>query len=206
MKKYAEYQALWTDIEKHVSCSKENCSSILSHFSRRMVNKNEYIVMQGQHIPMNFFIIKGCVKAVHFDSHDKEHAIYFAMEGHWISDYHAFWNQEVSSFSILSIEKCELLSISLESQRMLCKALKEMESYFTAKSNKLIIDQQQRIMSMLKDGPIERLDIAKLLYPEIYNRIPQHLIASYLGVSRETLNRYLSTGTIKKYKPKSIVE
>lgn len=204
MKKHTECHALWTDIEKYVSCSKEDFSYIISHFSRRIMNKNEYIVMQGHHIPMNFFIIKGCVKAVHFDAHHKEHAIYFAMEGHWISDYHAFWNQEVSSFSILSIEKCELLSISLNSQRTLCKALKEMEHYFTSKSNKLIIDQQQRIMSMLKDGPIERFHIAKLLYPEMYNRIPQHLIASYLGVSRETLNRYLSTGTIKKTSPHHI--
>ena len=136
-----------------------------------------------------YWILSGCVKSYVLDEKGKEHILRFAMEHWWITDYESFVKRTPSKIYIDCIEDCEFLTISFENRDKLTAELHKMERFWAKKSKYGRIALQNRILSLLKHNAKERYELLLEQYPKLFQRVPKKLIASYLGVSRETLSR-----------------
>lgn len=186
-------QILRNQIEEHSLLSDKEFAYILSHFEEKKLKKHQFLVQENDVITKDYFVLSGCLKSYHVDSNGKEHIVQFATQNWWITDFQAYFNQTKTTLFIDCIEDCELLSLSLENREKLCSEMHKIEHFFRKKSNSGYIALQQRILSMLNNNPQERYDRLLLSNPILFQKVPKKFIASYLGVSRETLSRFNSS-------------
>lgn len=164
---------------------------IISHFTRKKFKKHQFLVQEGDTVINDYFVLSGLLKSTYTNPDDgKEHILQFAWEDWWITDYQAYFNQTKSNLTIDCIEDVEVLCLSLHNRDKICSKLHKIELFFRRKSNAGYVALQKRILSLLNSSAKERYDQLFTLYPQLFQRVPKTLIASYLGVSRETLSRF----------------
>ncbi|MBA9073246.1 CRP-like cAMP-binding protein [Flavobacterium gossypii] len=183
-------QMLRQQIEKITPLTDGEFDYILSHFTPKKYKKHQFLIQEGEDVPNDFFVIEGCLKAYHVSQDGKEHILQFALPDWWICDFNAYFNQTKATLYIDCIEDTEVLCLSLYNREKLCSEMHKIEHFFRRKSNSGYIALQQRILSMLNNNPQERYEKLLQLYPTLFQKVPKKLIASYLGVSRETLSRF----------------
>jgi len=176
-------------IEEIIKLTDDEFDYILSHFESTRRRKHQSIVQEGQVVNREYWVVKGCLKSYFFDSNGKEHILQFGMENWWITDYESFVKQLPSKIFIDCLEDCDLLYITHQNREKLTAQMHKMESFWAKKSKYGRIALQNRILSLLKNNAKERYDQLLDQYPQLFQRVPKKLIASYLGVSRETLSR-----------------
>lgn len=176
-------------IEEIIKLSDEEFDFILSHFQHIKKRKHQYIVQEDEIVNKEFWVLKGCLKSYFVDDNGKEHILQFGMENWWITDYESFVKQTSSKTSIDCIEDSELLYITFENREKLTIKMHKMERFWAKKSKMGRIALQNRILSLLKNSTKEQYDELLNMYPQLFQRVPKKMIASYLGVSRETLSR-----------------
>lgn len=180
---------LRTHIEEILPLTDEEFEYILGFFKPLTKRRHQYIIQEGETVDREYWVVKGCIKSYFFDHSGKEHILQFAMENWWVTDYESFHNHTSSKIQIDCIEDSELLSISFQDRERLSRDMHKMERFWAKKTKLGYIAMQNRILSLLKDTAKERFDKLQLQYPQLYQRVPKKMIASYLGVSRETLSR-----------------
>ncbi len=163
---------------------------IMSFFETVKRRKHQFIVQEGDLVHKEYWVVKGCLKAYFLDKDGKEHIVQFATENWWITDYNAFFKKEKATIFIDCLEDCELLSITLAKKEQLCSELHKMEHFWRVKLNFGYVALQKRILSLLRLSANDRYEQLIGLYPSLVQRVPKKLIASFLGVSRETLSRF----------------
>jgi CRP-like cAMP-binding protein len=176
-------------IEEIINLTDEEFDFVLSHFQKIKKRKHQYIVQTGDIVNKEYWILKGCLKSYFIDDNGKEHILQFGMENWWITDYESFVKQIESKTSIDCIEDSELLYITFENREKLTAKMHKMERFWAKKSKIGRIALQNRILSLLKNSSKEKYNLLLEQYPKLFQRVPKKMIASYLGVSRETLSR-----------------
>jgi CRP-like cAMP-binding protein len=163
---------------------------IFSHFTTKKLKKHQFLIQEGDTVTNDYFVIKGLLKAYHVDNEGKEYIMQFAMEDWWVTDYQAYFSQTKATLNIDCIEDVEVLCLSLYNRDKICADLHKIEHFFRRKSNLGYVALQRRILSMLNSNAKERYEQFFSNYPTLFQRVPKTLIASYIGVSRETLSRF----------------
>lgn len=176
-------------IEKLVHLTDEEFSLISSHFTVSNYRKKDFLFRQGEEVPYVYFVVSGLIMLTLDDDTGKQHVVSFALEDWWESDYHAFYSEGKATMSLQCLEDSQVLCLSLGSYRTLCARLPKMEHFFLEKANRGHIASQQRILSFITSNAKQRYEKLLERYPALLQRVPKTLIASYLGVSRETLSR-----------------
>ncbi|RYY22052.1 MAG: Crp/Fnr family transcriptional regulator [Sphingobacteriaceae bacterium] len=176
-------------IEKIVKLTDEEFLFVQSHFVAKSYRKHQYLVQAGEQAPNDHFVVSGLLKSFYLDQSGKTHILQFAMEDWWISDPQAYHQKLVATLSIDCIEDTQVMMISIDNREKLCAELKKMEYFFMKKTTAGYIALQKRILSLMSQTAEERYTQFTQLYPCLLQRLPKTLIASYLGVSRETLSR-----------------
>lgn len=176
-------------IKKITPISDKEFDYILSHFVSKKFKKHQFVLQEGENAFNDFFILDGCLKSYFTDKNGKEHILAFGMQDWWITDYEAYYNQSKATINIDCIEDSELLCLSFQNREKLCAEMHKIEHFFRKKTNKRNVALQQRILSLLSNNAKEKYDQLLQLYPQLFQKIPKQLIASYLGVTRETLSR-----------------
>lgn len=179
-------------IEKITTLTDEEYAFILSHFTSKKLKKNEALIRAGENVDYSYFVVSGLIKVSHTDDAAKEHILQFAMEDWWTSDYQAYHNRTPAAMSLYCLEDTEVLCISQQNFEKLCGSLHKMEHFFRRKANFGYVALQQRILSLLTTSAKERYEQMLKQYPSLFQRVPKSLLASYLGVTRETLSRLSS--------------
>lgn len=170
--------------------SDEEFDYILSHFVLKKVRKHAYLIQEGDNVKYEYFVLKGCLKAfVTEPKTDKDFIFQFAVEDWWITDREAFFTRSKATISIDCLEDCEVLGITLENREKLASEMHKYEHFLAVKSNWGYISLLKRLQLMIMGSTKVRYETFILQYPHLINRIPKSYIASYLGVSRETLSR-----------------
>lgn len=180
---------LRNQIEKIVKLTDEEFQFVLSHFSTKVFRKHQYVLQAGNPAPNDHFVVKGLLKSFYLDEAGKTHILQFAMEDWWISDPQAYHNSLNATLNIDCLEDTQVYVISLENREKLCADSRKMEYFFRKKTQAGYIALQKRIQSLMSQSAKERYDQFIQLYPQLTQRLPKALIASYLGISRETLSR-----------------
>lgn len=180
---------LKTHIEEIIAITDQEFEYVLSHFEHIKKRKHQFVVQEGDLVNKEYWVIKGCLKSYFYDQTGKEHILQFAMENWWTTDYDAFINRTEAKTSIDCLEECELLYITYENREKLTAEMHKMERFWAKKSKTGRIALQNRVLSLLKNSAKERYELLFDQYPQLFQRVPKKLIASYLGISRETLSR-----------------
>lgn len=185
--------ALQTHINEMIALSDEEFAAIRPYFERRSYKKHQYLLQAGDAAPYEFFVLKGLLKASYSDPAGKVHILQFALEGWWISDVTAFNLHTSALLSIDCVEDAQVLFISFDNKEKLCAASRKMEYFFRKKYTAGNAALQRRLLFLLSANATERYQQLLQQYPELYQRVPKSLLASYLGVTRETLSRLSQT-------------
>jgi CRP-like cAMP-binding protein len=182
-------QILRQQIEKIVKLTDEEFAFVLTYFTFKTFRRHEYIVLAGNPAPNDHFVVKGLLKSFHIDDTGKTHILQFAMEDWWISDPQAYHNRVNATLSIDCLEDTQAYLISIDNREKLCVDCPKMEYFFLKKTTAGYIALQRRILSLMSQKAEVRFTQFMHLYPTLLQRVPKTLIASYLGVTRETLSR-----------------
>jgi len=176
-------------IEKITPLTDKEFEYILSHFVPKKLKKHQFLIQAGNLVSNDFFVVKGLVKASFTNNEGKEHILQFAMEDWWVCDYQAYFKETPATLDVDCLEEVEVLCLSLSNREKLCADLHKIEHFFRRKSNFGYVAMQQRVLSLMNNNAKERYEQLLKQYPDLFQRVPKTLIASYLGVSRETLSR-----------------
>jgi CRP-like cAMP-binding protein len=179
-------------IEKIVRLTDEEFSYIFSHFNASKYKRREFLFQQGDDVTCIYFVVSGLLMLAYDDDSGKQHVVSFAMEDWWETDFYAFHSGGKATMSLYCLEDTDVLCLSIEGYRALCSNLRKMEHLFLEKANRGHIASQQRILSFITSNATERYEKLLKQYPTLFQRVPKTLLASYLGVSRETLSRLSS--------------
>ncbi len=181
-------EALIHHIRKFVDLSDQDIPLIESHFQRMEVTKKQTLVQEGQVCRHHYFVTRGCIRLFFMNEKGVEQTTQFALEHWWLSDYMSFFTQTASSFSIQAVEKSVLLVIDFHSQEKLVASLPKMEKYFRMIYQKANAASQLRVKYLFGFSREELYHNFITNYPGFVQRIPQYLLASFLGFTPEYLS------------------
>ena len=176
-------------IAKMANLSDEEFDYFFSHFKPMTFKKGQTVIREGDKVDCEYFVISGCLKAFFINDQVKMYILQFAMPTWWTSDYNALYTQTRATINVDCITDAELLCLSNADREKLCSEIHQVEHFFRWRTNKGYVASQKRLLSFMNNDAKARYEELLKLYPQLYNLVPKHLIAAYLGVSRETLSR-----------------
>ncbi|CAM1370895.1 conserved protein of unknown function [Tenacibaculum soleae] len=179
-------------IHKYINLTSDEEALLLSKIVRRKYLKDQYIVQQGDICKTECFILSGCTKTFYVDDEGQEHIVMFAIEDWWTSDMGSFITQTPADYNIQCIENTELFQISYNIIEELYIEIPKLERFFRKIIERALVASQKRIVSNFSLTAKERYLLFKETYPKIEQRVPQYMIASYLGITKEFLSKIKS--------------
>ncbi|MRG43526.1 cyclic nucleotide-binding domain-containing protein [Chitinophaga sp. SYP-B3965] len=182
---------LMDSILQHVSLTEKEQQRLPSFFQSLRTRKHQYLLQEGQVCKYEYFILKGCCRQFEVDAEGKENVLQFSIEGWWITDLDSMLTQQPSLFNIDVLEGGEVLQIDKQKLDELFNEIPAVERYYRIISQRAFIALQRRILFLQKPA-MERYQEFITRYPFLEQRLPQHQIAAYLGITRETLSRLRS--------------
>ena len=164
----------------------EYFNSILEY---KVIPKRTMLLRAGNICNFEAYVIKGCIREYYIDGHGAEVTLQFAVEDWWVSDINSFQDQNVSNMYIETLEDCELLMLSRQSKEELLAEVPKLERMFRLMIQRHLSAVQNRLFKTITHTAIEKYLEFLNRYPAIPQRVPQHYIASYLGISPEFLSK-----------------
>jgi CRP-like cAMP-binding protein len=179
-------------IRTHGLFSEEEIAMIMSLVIPRRLKKKQYLLRQGNVCRFHTFVCSGCLRSYQIDEKGNEHIFSLSPANHWVSDRVSLVTDKPSNEFIDALEDTDIMQLSADSFKMLLKTIPN----FEALNTKIITDDcstsRDRIYMMLSHQAEERYRQFIRRYPQLHERVPIYMIASYIGVSRETLTRIRS--------------
>ncbi|RYD75067.1 MAG: Crp/Fnr family transcriptional regulator [Sphingobacteriales bacterium] len=177
------------EIRKRVSVDESQLMEFLSLWEFKTFKRNEFISSASEIPRFSIFVLKGCLRQYTVSDKGDETIVYFAEEKHFIGDLPNMRSKTASGFYFQAIEPCELLTLSAENwQKAFVQFPWWTDAHLTG-YQKWTASLQQQIAEMnIKTGEERYLKLLNSR-PKLFQRVPQHFIASYLGISPETLSR-----------------
>ncbi|SHN60758.1 cAMP-binding domain of CRP or a regulatory subunit of cAMP-dependent protein kinases [Flavobacterium fryxellicola] len=166
-------------------------------FIPKKLRKKQTLLLEGDICIYNAFIEKGILRSFYIDEKGNEHLVQFAIEGWWITDLSSFLTNSHSIYTIEALEDSELLLLTTAAREALMDQIPMFERYQRLLLQNAYIANQARINSALTETAEEKYINLGNAYPGIVKRVPQHMIASYLGLTPETLSRVRKQISIK---------
>lgn len=192
------FEVFFTHIKDKVLLTTDEQTLIKTFFTPKKLRKKQYLLQEGDVCRFMSFVEKGLLRSYNVDDKGLEHMIQFAWEGWWIADTYSFLSGDNAAYNIDAIEDSELLMITLAHFEEMTLKVPKMERYFRILFQNNIISKDRRLISSITYSAEEKYIKLAKAQPELIQRIPQNLIASYLGITPETLSRIRKNITLKK--------
>ena len=183
------YELFFKEFNQKVALTPEDEALIQQYLSPKKLRKKQYLLQEGDVCKFIAFVEKGALRQYTIDDSGNERIIQFALEGWTISDLYSFLTKESATYHIDALEDCELVLISKSAHEELLQKVAKYETYTRLQITGAYIAMQRRLTSIISTTPEERYAGFLALYPNIAQRVPQHMIASYMGLQPETLSR-----------------
>jgi CRP-like cAMP-binding protein len=192
------YEQLAKSIAEKVTLTEVEFELCKTFFIPKKIRKKQTLLLEGEICTYNAFIEKGILRSYTTDEKGHENVMQFAFEGWWITDLSSFLLGAQSTYTIEAIEDSELLLLTAAAREELMNALPAFERYQRLLLQNAYIALQSRINAALSASAEEKYTQLTISYPNFIARIPQHMIASYLGLTPETLSRVRKQITLRK--------
>ncbi len=161
---------------------------IMPYFEFRKFKKKSILLNIGKVSDEVFYLIKGCIR-LYCEKDGEELSTYFFTENMFAGSYDSFLSRKPSKVAIETLEECEVLVLSHKSQEKLYKVFPKMNEFIRKAIEQRFVLLHDLFISYLLNSPEERYLMLLKDRPELLQRIPQHQIASFLGVTRVSLSR-----------------
>jgi CRP/FNR family transcriptional regulator, anaerobic regulatory protein len=175
-------------ISRLIKISELDQNQILQYFTSHTFSKKQNLHEAGKVCKANYFVEKGCLRMFFINEKGVEQTVQFALENWWLSDYTSFSTQKSSEFYIQAVEKSQIISLNYQVQEKMLQQFPVMERYFRLIHQRVHAASQYRLKALFS---ITREEIYRQFvkdYPEFVQRIPQYLLASFLGFTPEYLS------------------
>jgi CRP-like cAMP-binding protein len=183
------YEIFFQSLKNKVPFTEEDLAIVKTYIIPKKIRKKQYLLQEGDVAKYMAFVEKGALRAYYIDEKGVERIIQFALEGWTVSDLYSFLTAEPAIYNIDALEDSELVLISKSAHEELLKTVPKYESWFRIQITGAYIAMQRRLNSTISLSLEERYAAFTSTYPEIVQRVPQHMIASYMGLTPETLSR-----------------
>lgn len=182
-------ESLFRHLSRHIALNEAERALCRAAFFQKQVRKKDFLLRAGDVCYTEHFVVKGCLRVYLIDREGKEHILQFAVEDWWVGDMRSFVKQTPSDFFIEAMETSELLTITKPALEKLYAEIPQFERFFRLLIQNGFIALQQRVLANLSQTAEERYVAFVERYPNLEQRVPQHQIAAYLGMSPEFLSR-----------------
>jgi CRP-like cAMP-binding protein len=183
------FEFFFETITKTIELSESDKRVLRNNYLVKKLKKRQFFLQEGDVCKYAGFITKGCLKTYSIDKNGDEHVFQIAIEGWWVSDMYSHLTGEPATFTIEALEECELLILDLEARETIFKQIPNYERFHRILLERNYLATQRRVNSMLSSSAEERYLAFINKYPQIVQRVPQLVIASYLGIAPESLSR-----------------
>ena len=176
-------------ISQMISLSENEAIDFISMCYRRKFKKKEILSDDDKFIDEVYFIERGILRVKIIDLEGKEHTTHFAIENQFIADYNAFLTQQKSRYQLEAMENTDVIVLPRKAIEWGYKNMKNGEKLGRLIAEYYFVYMDTRIQNLYTLSPIERYKLMDQIFPNIHNRVPQHMIASYLGITPIHLSR-----------------
>jgi len=169
--------------------SDEDFERFIAYLTPVTLRKKDFFAMQGTHCRYLAFVNSGCLRAFHTNKNGDEFTMYFAFPNWWTGDKTSFYSGAPSRFSVQALEETEIFQADKRNWEIALETIPAFEKWYRVKARKSYEAAQQKLIDTHTETAEEKY--LKLIRnaPDIVQRIPQHYIASYLGIRPQSLSR-----------------
>lgn len=176
-------------MKQMINVSEEELNNFLCQTITKTFKKYETISRPNAIPNEIFFINKGLIRVLITDNEGTDNTIHFALENQFIADYANFMRKQPSHYTLQTVEETQVVVLPRSAIEWGYKNLKEGQKMGRLIAEFYFIYQDDRIKNMYARTPKQRYDSITDVFPNIHNRVPQHMIASYLGITPVHLSR-----------------
>ncbi len=175
-------------IRRYIEIDEGQLAHFHSYLTPKKLGKKQYLLRSGQTCKGRYYITKGCLRLYYIDTKGHEQIIHFGIENWWITDYDSLLNGGPSRMNIQAIEPVELLELSENSLSELYLKVPQTERLFRSIMERTYIAIQRRMEYMFSLNSEELYKSFITANPKFVQRVPQYMLASYLGITPEYLS------------------
>jgi CRP-like cAMP-binding protein len=183
------FEAFEIYLKEKADLTADELAAVRAVSVERKLRKRQYLLQEGEVCHYNCFIVKGCLRLYRVGEDGTEHILRFAVENWWISDRESYNTGNPSKSNIDALENCEVILIDKPAFVDLTTTIPRFRNFTEMLKARSFDASQNRILSNISYTAEEKYQNFITSFPDIFNRVPLHMTASYLGVSRETLSR-----------------
>jgi CRP-like cAMP-binding protein len=186
---FMPYALLLDSVARYISLTEAEAAFFNAQITVRKFRKGQFLVHEGAVDRSAYFVNQGSARAYYVDRDGHEHTIQLAVEGWWIGDLQSFILQQPALLNVEALEDSQILEIPNEKLQRLYEQVPKFERYFRILTQRAFAAFQQRMLQNLSMSAEERYLAFQAQYSKLELRLPQKLIASYLGMSPEFLSK-----------------
>ena len=178
---------------KHVhnftTLSNEDADLISSRITLKKLKKKDFVISPGKYCKANYFVISGLMRLYFISKKEIEQITQFAIENWWITDYDSIESRQPSHFYIQAVEDTQLLVLDQETETNLVTQIPAFEHYLRIVLQKAFTAAQRRVEMIHNMTEEERYRNLSTRFPDFNQRVPQYMVASFLGITPQFISR-----------------
>lgn len=185
---YHQLRLLINHINKNVTLDEFGIEKLSAILILKELNKKEFLIEPGETANTMNFIVQGSMRSYYLDENAQEHTLQLGIEGWWINDLYSYLSRKKSRMYVQALEKTYLIQLPRVQLEKLYIEVPEISNFFRIKIQSAYVALQERVIDSMSNDAYERYDDFRKSYRNIEQRVPQYIIASYLGVTPEFLS------------------
>ncbi len=188
----SKYKEILDHVARYVELSESEIAEFISILKITRVKKRQFIIQPGFVSEYRNYIVKGAVRVFYLDDVGKEHTVSIGIEDWFFTDFHSYLNRTPAEYYAEALEDSVIIQMKYDDVEELCGRIHALCQYFRRYIEKALSYSNQRVITNISKTSEERYWDYVTKYPQIANRVPQYVLASYLGISPESISRIRS--------------
>lgn len=184
-----DYSSILNNIKRYVDLPAEDEEKLKAIITTSRIKKRQFIIQPGFVCRYRTYIVQGAFRVYYLDLDGKEHTVSIGVEDWFVTDFLSYINQVPALNFAEALEDSVIFQMRYEEIESLCKESHALSEYFRLTTEKAFAHSRRRVISSISKTAEERYDEYQAKYPSIVNRVPQYVLASYLGMSPEFLSK-----------------
>jgi CRP/FNR family transcriptional regulator len=183
------YAALLAHIARYVTLTPAEAQLVGDYFTCQTVPRKAHLLEARQFCPASYFVLQGCLRLYFVTEKGTEQTTQFALENWWLADYSSLLSGRPSQCYIQAVEPTVVAVLDYPRQEELLARVPALERYFRLLLQRVAAANQMRWVHFYGESLEERYRFFSASFPEFVQRVPQYLLASYLGCTPEFLSK-----------------